>query len=130
MNKKKLIIAIVAFVAVLAIALGAYFATRPATQSGGKAFTVTVIHKDGTEKEFSYTSNEEYLGPVLLSEGLVEGKMEQYGLYIEAVDGERAVWELDNAYWSVYVGEEPAITGADQIPLTDGGEYKLVYIVA
>lgn len=129
MNKKKLIIAIVAFVVVLGIALGVYFGTRPATQDGSKAITVTVVHKDGTEKEFSYRSDEEYLGPVLLAEGLVEGDMEQYGLYIKVVDDERAVYEQDSAYWSVYVGEEPAITGADQIPLTDGGEYRLVYTV-
>lgn len=129
MNKKKLVIAIVAFVAVLGIALGVYFATRPETQEGGKAFTVTVVHKDGSEKEFSYRSDEEYLGPALLSEGLVEGEMAQYGLYIKVVNGERAVWELDGAFWSVYIGEESAITGADQIPLTDGGVYRLVYTV-
>ena len=130
MNKKKLVIEIVSFVAVLGIVFGIYFATRPATQEGSKAFTVTVVHKDGSEKEFSYRSDEEYLGPVLLAEGLVEGQMQQYGLYIEVVDGQRADWDEDGAYWSVYVGQEPAVSGADQIPLTDGGEYRLVYTVA
>lgn len=129
MKNKKLIIAIIALVAVVGILLGVYFGTRPATVEGGKAITVTVVHKDGNSKDFSYHTDEEYLGPVLLAEGLVEGEMGEFGLFIKSVDGESAVWETDSAYWSIYVGEEPAVTGADQIVVTDGAVYKLVYTV-
>lgn len=129
MKNKKLIIAIIALVAVVGILLGVYFGTRPETQEGGKAITVTVVHKDGTSKDFTYHTDEEYLGPVLLAEGLVEGEMGEFGLFIESVDGEAAVWETDGAYWGIYIGEEAAVTGADQIAITDGGVYKLVYTV-
>lgn len=131
MKNKKLLIALIALVAVAAILLGAWFFTRPDAEEGMKSFTVTVVHADGTSKEFSYKSDAEYLGPVLLEEGLVEGEMGQYGLYIQSVDGEEAVWEAGaatGAFWSVYVGEEQAVTGADQVVLTDGGVYKLVYV--
>ena len=50
MKNKKLVIALVALVAIAAIVLGVYFATRPATSEGGKAVTVTVVHRDGSEK--------------------------------------------------------------------------------
>lgn len=132
MKNKKLVIALIALVAVVGILLGVWFATRPDPEEGMKAFTVTVVHADGTSKDFEYKSDAEYLGPVLLDEGLVEGEMGDYGLFIESVDGEEAVWEAgaaSGAYWSIYVGEEPAVTGADQIVLTDGGIYKLVYTV-
>ena len=53
MKNKKLFIALVALVAIVAIVLGVYFATRHATSEGGKAVTVTVVHKDGSEKVFT-----------------------------------------------------------------------------
>lgn len=83
MKNKKLFIALVALVAIVAIVLGVYFATRPATSEGGKAVTVTVVHKDGSEKVFTYHTDEEYLGTVLVDEGLVEGEQSNYGLYIK-----------------------------------------------
>lgn len=129
MKNKKLIIALIAIVAVVGILLGVWFATRPDPEEGLKKFTVTVVHSDGSSKDFSYKSDEEYLGPVILEEGLVEGEMGDYGLFIKSVDGEQAVWEEDQAYWSVYEGDTLAVTGADQVVLTDGGVYKLVYTV-
>jgi len=129
MKNKKVLIAIIALVVVIASLLGIYFATRPEAKSGRKAITITVVYEDGSSKDFYYTTREEYLGPVLLSDGLVEGEMGPYGLYIEKVDGVAAIWEENGAYWSVYVGEEPAVTGADEIPIEDGGVYKLVYML-
>ena len=129
MKNKKLVIAVIALVAVVGILLGVYFATRPATSQGAKEITVTVVHKDGSEKVFTYRTDEEFLGPVILSEGLVEGEEGPYGLMISAVDGEAAVWETDGAYWSLYIGEEYAMSGADTTPIADGDTFKLVYTV-
>ena len=127
MKNKKLIIAIVALVAVVGILLGVWYATRPDPEEGMKSITITVVHGDESTRDFSVKTDEEFLGPVLLAEKIVEGEMGQYGLYIQSVDGEEAVWETDNAYWSIYEGENPAVTGADAVVLTDGGVYKLVY---
>lgn len=127
MKNKKLILAVIALVAVVAVGLGAWFATRPQTTAGEKSFTVTVVHADGTSKDFSYTSAEEYVGTVLLEEGLITGEQGDYGLYIHEVDGERAVYEEDGAYWGVYVNGEYAMQGIDQTPIEDGGVYKLEY---
>lgn len=95
----------------------------------GKSFTVTVVHKDGSEKVFTYTSSEEFVGTVLKAEGLIKGNDGPYGLEITEVDGEQAVYATDGAYWAVYVGEEYAMTGIDTTPITEGGQYKLVYTV-
>lgn len=129
MKNKKLIIALIAFVAIVAILLGVYFATRPETSQGAKEITVTVVHKDGSEKVFTYHTDEEYLDKVLLTEGLISGSEGQYGLVIETVDGEAAIWETDGAYWSLYVGEEYATTGISSTPVHDGSTFKLVYEV-
>ena len=124
---KKVWIAVIALVAVAALMLGVFFLTREQAQAGSKKITVTVIDKDGTEKVFDYATDEEYLGPVLLSEGLVEGEEGPYGLYIKVVDNEQAIYEQDSAYWALYVGEESAVAGADSIVIHDGDTFKLVY---
>ena len=129
MKNKKIIIAAVALVAVVALMLGVWFATRPQTVEGAKEITVTVVHKDGSEKVFTYHTDEEYLGPVLLSEGLVEGEQGPYGLYIKAVDGVTADYDVDQSYWSLYVGQEMAMQGADTTPIADGDSFRLVYTI-
>ena len=127
MKNKKLVIAAIAIVVVIGLMAGIWFATRPETQTGSKAYTVTVVHKDGTVKNFSYRTDEEYLAGALLEEGLIAGEDSQYGLTIITVDGEAAVWETDSAYWAIWVGEEMAVTGASEIPVYDGSTYKLEY---
>ncbi len=138
-KKTKLIIGIVAALLVIAVVAGAWIylqsRNKPAepqipTTQAGKAFTVVVVHADGSEKTFQYRSQEEYVGTVLLEKGLIEGDQGEFGLYIKIVDGEKAVYEEDNAYWSFYIGEEYATTGVDMTPITDGAVYKLVYTKA
>ena len=96
-------------------------------KEGEKTFTVTVVHKDGTSKDFTYTTTELYLGAVLAAEGLIEGNDGPYGLEITKVDGEQAIFAEDNAYWALYEGDEYAMQGIDQTPIVDGAVYKLVY---
>ena len=129
MKNKKLIIAVVALVAVIAVMAGIFVATRPEPVAGGKNITVTVVHKDGSEKVFQYATDAEYLGEVIVAEGLVNGEEGPYGLYFDTVDGETADWNADQSYWSILIGEEYATIGADGIALTDGGAYSLVYTI-
>lgn len=126
---KKILLAVIALVVVAAVMVGVYFATRPEPVDGQKTITVTVVHKDGTSKDFTYKTQEEYLGPVLQSEGLVEGEMGEYGLFITAVDGETADYSVDQSWWMLCVGEESATTGADAVVIEDGGLYKLIYTI-
>ena len=129
MKNKKLIVIALALVVVVGALLGLYVATRPETAAGAKTITVTVVHGDGSSKDFTYKTDEEYLGSVLMAEGLVAGEMGPYGLMISAVDGEEAVWEVNNAYWALFVGEEYATSGADTTPVYDGSIFKLEYTI-
>lgn len=126
---KKILLAVIALVLVAAVMVGVYVATRPEPVDGGKTITVTVVHKDGTSKDFTYETQEQYLGPVLLNEKLVEGSMGDYGLFITAADGEVADYSVDQGWWALYIGEESATTGADAVAIEDGGVYKLVYTI-
>ena len=129
MKNKKLIVIALALVVLVGAMMGVYMATRPETAAGAKTVTVTVVHADGSAKDFTCHTDEEYLGPVLLAEGLVVGEMGPYGLMISAVDGEEAVWEVNGAYWALFVGDEYATSGADTTPVYDGSAFKLEYTI-
>ncbi len=119
-----------AVLAVLLVVLAAvWFSTRPATSAGSKTITVEVVHKDESTKSFTYTTDEEYLAEVLVSEGLVPDNQGPYGLYILEVDGEEAVYEEDGAYWSLSQNGEAAATGASEVPVHDGDRFSLVYTI-
>ena len=124
MKKSKALLAVVIVLAVAIIAAGIYFIARPKTDaaSGAKSITVDVVHAD-----FTYQTDAEFLGEVLQSEGLVQGTESDYGLYITTVDGEKAVYENDGAYWAFYVGEDYASQGVETTPVEDGATYSLVY---
>ncbi len=126
MNNKKLVLAAIALVAVVAILAAVFILTRPETQQGAKTITVTVVHADKSEKTFTYHTDEEYLDQVLIAEKLIEGYDDQYGFVIEKVDGQEANWQ-NSVFWALYIGDAQATTGISQVVVTDGGEYKLVY---
>ena len=127
MNNKKLVLAAVALVAVIALFAGIWFVTRPDVTAGEKAFTLTVIHKDGTEKVFQLTSSEEFLGAALVAEGIIV-ESNSPGLY-NTVDGETSDYSKDQSYWNFFIGEDAAMEGMNTTPITDGGVYKLVYTI-
>ena len=129
MKNKKLIVSLVCLVLVVALMAGVYFTTRPETAAGSKTITVSVTHSDGTVKEFTYHTDEEFLGPVITENGLVEGTVGEYGLVIESVDGEKASWEENQSYWALYIGGEYATTGADTTAIYDGDAFSLVYTI-
>ena len=127
MKNKKLILAAVALVAVVALFVGVWMMTRPETTDGAKNYTLIVVHKDGTEKTFDLASTEEYLGPALVAEGIIV-ESDSPGMY-NTVDGETADYSVDQGYWCFYIGEESAMIGMNDAPLTDGGVYKLIYTI-
>ena len=120
----RLILAAVVVVLLIAVFAVIWFATRPATTEGGKTITVEVVHKDESTKTFTYHTDAEYLGEVLLAEGLVEGDESEYGLMITTVDGETADDSLQQ-WWCITREGEMLPTGADQTPIADGEQYEL-----
>ena len=129
MKNKKLILIAVALIACVAVMLGIFVMTRPETVAGSKTVTVTVVHKDGSEKVFTCKTDAEYLGTVLVDENIVAPNYGEVGLYIDTADGETADYNVDGGWWQVFIGEESAMVGADQIPIADGDTFKLVYTI-
>ena len=127
MKNKKQLLALVALIALVGILAGVWMMNRPATSEGTKAYTVTVVHSDGSEKVFEYRTDAEYLADALVAEGLIAGEDSEFGLTVITVDGEDAVWDTDSAYWALYIGEEYATTGVSATPVNNGDSFKLEY---
>lgn len=129
---KKLLAILLTLALVLSMAGCSFAADKPKddstqeTTGTQKAFTVIVVHSDGTEKEFSYQTDEKYVGPVLMEEELIKGEDGPYGLMVTEVDSEK-IADTNKAYWAIYEGEEYAMQGIDITPVKDGQIYKLVY---
>ncbi len=84
-------------------------------QAGDKSVTITV-HTD-----------KDNLGAALTENKLVEGDQSEYGLYIKVVNGIKADFDTDGAWWGIYKNGEMTPTGADTTPIADGEHYELVY---
>ena len=93
-------------------------------QVGDKTVVVEVVHGDESAKEFTYHTDAEYLGQVLVEEKLVKGESSQFGLYITTVDGETAQ-ESENQWWRVTQDGEMVNTGVDTTPVQDGDHFEL-----
>lgn len=156
MKNKKLVFAVIALVAVLALMLGVWSASRqkPAddpvdenptdsqvqqdnvadVDSTGEStgeefeinFTVEIVHSDGSVKTFTYGIHEEEYLGAFLTGEGLIIEGASPGMY-NTVDGETADWSVNQSYWAFYVNGEYAIAGMNDTLIQDGDVYKLEY---
>ncbi|MBQ2135759.1 MAG: DUF4430 domain-containing protein [Clostridia bacterium] len=130
MKNKKLIIILCSVLVVLIAAAAVIFAvTRPETDDGKKDILVTIEYKDGEEKEIEIATDKEYFADVLLEEKLVS-KEEYDAGYYTVIDGVRADYNADGAWWCVYEAGEMTSVGMNELPVEDGDEFEIVYTPA
>ena len=89
-NRGKIVIAAVCLAAAAAALLLVWRLASPEGAAGRKEITVEVVHGDGSSRSFELTTEEAYLGPAMVSGGVVEDNQGPYGLYILTADGETA----------------------------------------
>jgi len=127
-NIKKLLCA-----ALLVLLLGAFalvhavFVEKPV--SGSKSITITVVNAAAQEKDFPLKTDAQYLlGAMEEAEGLTfEGTEGPYGMMITEVNGERAVYEENGAYWGFSVNGEYCNYGVSEQPVEDGDAFVIAY---
>lgn len=124
---KKVILAAVAFVLVVAAVLTVYLVTKPKGDGTRKEITVTIVHGDKTEKVLELTTRREFLSEALIDEELFTEADIASGM-TNTVDGE-TVDPAKEQWWCINVNGEMAMVGMKEIVLTDGGKYDLVFTV-
>lgn len=131
MNKKKVILGtgiLVALIVAMAL-IWTNFREKPV--EGSKAITIEVVDSKGESKVYKLKTDAEFLIEAMeetKEQGLTyEGEEGQYGLSISTVNGERADYTLDGAYWSFNVNGEYCKYGVSEQPVEDGDAFEIVY---
>lgn len=129
---KKTILIVVAAVLVLGLMLTAYFLFRETATEGEKSITITVINSAGEETLYELKTDALYLLQAIdEAEGLTyEGEEGPYGMMISHINGEKAVYEEDNAYWGFNVNGTYCNYGVSEQPVNDGDAFEIVYTPA
>lgn len=123
-QKKIILIAVAALLAIALLLGGAYLAFRPKGESGAKTIEVSVVLRDASSTEFTIKTEAEMLGEALLDEKLVEGDMGEFGLFITKVNGTEAD-ATQNEWWCITKAGAQLDTGADSTPIADKDKFEL-----
>lgn len=129
MKNKKIIVILAAVLVVLAAAFAVVWKfALPETQKGAKQITVTVVDSAKKEKTHKIDTDAEYLGEALYEERLVTEEEYKSGFYTE-IDGEKADYNKDKAFWWIKRNGEDASVGANELPVADGDKFEITYTV-
>ena len=126
-DKTRLLLATLALLALAGLFVFLYVRFRPGKTEGQKTITVTVTHSDGSSKSDTITTDADTLREACEGTLSLEGEEGMYGLYVKVVDGERADYDEDYAYWAIYDCGSYSDYGVDSLMIVDGGEYEFVY---
>ncbi len=128
----KIALGILAVVLVAALLVGAYALFGPKGTDGKKTVTITVVASDGAKTEYSVKTEAEFLkGAMDEAEGLTySGTDSDYGMMVDTVNGERADYAQDGAYWAFYVNGEYCNYGIETQPVADGDAFSIEYTPA
>ena len=129
-SKKILGIAALAVFAALMLFVYTTFSEKPV--EGSKFVTVEVVDDAGTATTYEVHTDAAYLQQVMeQADGLTFAFTEgPYGASVHTVNGLRADYALDGAYWGFFVNGEYCNYGISQQPAEDGDIFQIVYTPA
>lgn len=131
-GRKSVVIAIVALVIVLLAATALYFVYRPQSAGGSKEVTIHVIDDQKNVTTYDVKTDAKYLqGAMEDADDLkFSGKDSDYGLMVDTVNGLRADYDLDGAYWGFMVNDEYCNYGINEQPINNKDVVTIQYTLA
>ena len=120
---------LVVLIAAFAIVYGVL---REKPVEGSKEITIEVVNQAEESEVYELKTDAGFLRQAMEeAEGLeFFGEESEYGMMVEVVNGESAVFDKDGAYWSFMVNGELCNNGIDTQPVEDGDEFQIVYTEA
>ncbi len=94
------------------------------SQNATITVTVKVIAKDKSEKTFTIETDKKNLGDALFEEGLVTEAEHKSGYYTY-IDGVRADYTADKAWWCFTKGGKTVMAGANDLEISDGDQFEI-----
>lgn len=131
-SNKKVIIGVVAFVAVLVLLAAVFCMFRAKPVAGSKAIVIEVVNQEQDTTTYNVNTDAEYLRQAMEeAEGLTfSGAESEFGLMVDTVNDVRADYTLDGAYWAFFVNGEYCNYSIDEQPVLDGDIFKIAYTPA
>ena len=123
-KQSKIILAVAVLLVLVIGALLVWQLNKPAAQEGGKKLVVTVVHGDGSSKDFPLATDAENLRAALEAQKLSAGDESDYGLFVKTVDGETAD-DAVQQWWCFTKDGEMLMTGVDDTMIADGEHYEI-----
>ncbi len=104
-------------------------ATYKESKSFGEGdYTLTVtMEMENKSIVFTIKTNAATVKDALAEHNLIDGEQQSAGYMMSHLNGVRADWTLDGAYWAFYQNGEYMMTGIDTTPITGDGAYEFVY---
>lgn len=134
MKTRNKILGLGIFVIIIGLMVFAWTNFREKPVEGSKQITISVVNSEGKTTSYDLSTDAEFVIGAMeeaKEQGLsYEGEEGEYGFSISHINGERADYNQDGAYWSLLINEEYANYGVSQQPIKNGDEVKLVYTKA
>lgn len=129
---KRTLVGLLVLTGVLIFLALTYKNFRVPTSEGDKTVTIEVVDDAGKTTSYEVQTDAEYLRQVMdEADGLsYEGTEGDYGLMVESVNGLRAIYDKDGAYWAFYQDGEYCNYSIDEQPVKDGDNYSIEYTLA
>lgn len=133
-GKGKLIVGICVLAVLVGLFLIMWSAFKAKPVEGTKSVSLSVVDDNGESITYDTKTDALVLQELmdeLSDDGLTySGTESEYGLMVDTVNGLRADYTLDGAYWSFYVNDEYCNYGISEQPVNDGDDFDIIYTPA
>ncbi len=106
----------------------------PNATIGKKNIRLSVVDDSGKTTVYEMMTEATVLKEVmdeLADKGFTyDGVEDQFGIMIHTINGVRATYEQDDAYWAFYLNDEYCQYGISTQPVNDGDQFSIVYTLA
>ena len=135
MKAKTIIVILLTTIFVFAAACGSTNTAAPGSNtgnvqdigSGSTVFLFEVTDDEGNVSAWNVHTDETTVGAALLETGLIEGEEHDFGLMVMFVNGLRADYVEDGAWWALYIDGEMAMEGVEAVDIKEGVTYAFIY---
>ena len=91
-----------------------------------KEISVTIVYEDKSDKTIEIATKAEYLAEALFEKGLIKEDEYKSGFYTY-IDGVRADYNEDKAWWCVTKGGEMTTKGMNDLEIKDGDSFEITH---
>lgn len=123
---KKIVIAIIAFILVIAAVATAYFVFTQKPAEGEKSVVIEVIDNNGKSEKYVIKTDALYLNEAMEEAGIT---YEAEGTYVNSVNGITADYNADQSYWAFNVNGTYCNYGIFEQPVNDGDSFVIAYTI-